>query len=191
LTDPPVYSALREALRAVKGAHPFTIDAFVLLPDHLHCLWTLPKGDADYALRWNLVKRRVSEQVRHLITTDLTSSRRKRRELGLWQRRFWEHQIRDDLDFAKHADYVHWNPVKHGYVIRVADWPYSSFHRYVTRGLYPLTWAPAMRKTMRGDMVRRSNRAHSARYTCCASRPRPCGSATVATVSSGNDSHGC
>ncbi len=86
-------------------------------------------------------KRRVSEQVRHLITTDLTSSRRKRRELGLWQRRFWEHQIRDNLDFAKHVDYVHWNPVKHGYVIRVADWPYSSFHRYVTRGLYPLNWA--------------------------------------------------
>jgi len=83
LTDPPVYSALREALRAVKGAHPFTIDAFVLLPDHLHCLWTLPEGDADYALRWNLVKRRVSEQVRHLITTDLSSSRRKRRELGV------------------------------------------------------------------------------------------------------------
>lgn len=136
-----MYSALREALRAVKRAHRFTIDAFVLLPDHLHCLWTLPEGDADYALRWNLVKRRVSQQVRHLITTDLTSSRRKRRELGLWQRRFWEHQIRDDLDFAKHVDYVHWNPVKHGYVIRVADWPYSSFHRYVTRGLYPLTWA--------------------------------------------------
>jgi len=141
LTDPPVYSALREALRAVKRAHRFTIDAFVLLPDHLHCLWTLPEGDADYALRWNLVKRRVSQQVRHLITTDLTSSRGKRRELGLWQRRFWEHQIRDDLDFAKHVDYVHWNPVKHGYVIRVADWPYSSFHRYVTRGRYPLTWA--------------------------------------------------
>ncbi|MGH8334616.1 MAG: REP-associated tyrosine transposase, partial [Pseudomonas sp.] len=102
-------------------------------------LWTLPEGDADYALRWNLVKRRVSQQVRHLITTDLTSSRGKRRELGLWQRRFWEHQIRDDLDLARHVDYVHWNPVKHGYVIRVADWPYSSFHRYVTRGLYPLT----------------------------------------------------
>jgi putative transposase len=141
LTDPPVCSALREALRAVKRAHPFTIDVLVLLPDHLHCLWTLPEGDADYALRWNLVKRRVSQQVRHLITTDLTSSRRKRRELGLWQRRFWEHQIRDDLDFAKHVGYVHWNPVKHGYVIRVADWPYSSFHRYVARGIYPLTWA--------------------------------------------------
>ncbi|MGH8468660.1 MAG: REP-associated tyrosine transposase [Gammaproteobacteria bacterium] len=141
LTDPPVVSALREALWAVKRAHRFTIDAFVLLPDHLHCLWTLPEGDADYALRWNLVKRRVSGQVRHLIATDLTSSRSKRRELGLWQRRFWEHQIRDDLDFAKHVDYVRWNPVKHGYVIRVADWPYSSFHRYVTRGLYPLTWA--------------------------------------------------
>jgi REP-associated tyrosine transposase len=83
LTDPPVYSALREALRAVKRAHPFTIDALVLLPDHLHCLWTLPEGDADYALRWNLVKRRVSQQVRHLITTDLTSSRHKQRELGL------------------------------------------------------------------------------------------------------------
>jgi putative transposase len=99
------------------------------------CLWILTEGDADYALRWNLVKRRVSQQVRHLITTDLTSSCRKRLELGLWQRRFWEHQIRDDLDFAKHVDYLHWNPVEHGYVIRVANWPYSSFHRYVARGL--------------------------------------------------------
>jgi putative transposase len=82
------------------------------------------------------VKRRVSPQV--LITPDLTSSRRKRGELGLWQRRFWEHPIRDDLDFAKHIAYVHWNPVNHGYVIRVADWPYSGFHRYVARGFYPL-----------------------------------------------------
>lgn len=141
LTERPFYEALKQSLRQVKNLHPFTIDAFVLLPDHLHCLWSLPEGDTDYALRWSLIKRQVSQQTRERLAAPLTKSRRKRRELGLWQRRFWEHQIRDERDFAKHVDYVHWNPVKHGYVKRVSDWPYSSFRRYVARGVYAVDWA--------------------------------------------------
>lgn len=141
LTNKPFYDALKQSIHRVKKTHPFKIEAFVLLPDHLHCLWTLPENNADYALRWNLIKRLTSQQTRHLITPKLSSSRQARRELGLWQRRFWEHQVRDERDFEKHVDYIHWNPVKHGHVNAVVDWPYSSFHRFVERGIYPLDWA--------------------------------------------------
>jgi putative transposase len=141
LTEPPFVEALRQSLHLVKERYPFTIEAFVVLPDHLHCIWTLPPRDADYARRWSIIKRRVSQQTRHLIATVLTRSRNERDELGLWQRRFWEHQIRDDRDFERHADYIHWNPVKHGYTGTVADWPHSSFHRFVARGIYPADWA--------------------------------------------------
>ncbi|HLD13727.1 MAG TPA: transposase [Burkholderiales bacterium] len=141
LTAAPFYQALKQSLRTVRETRPFTIEAFVLLPDHLHCLWTLPENDADYAVRWNIIKRGVSQQTRDLLTAPLTRSRQQRGELGLWQRRFWEHRIRDERDFEKHVDYIHWNPVKHGYVKRVKDWPYSSFHRFVDRGLYPPDWA--------------------------------------------------
>jgi putative transposase len=132
---------LKYAFRQVNAEHPFTIDAFILLPDHLHCIWTLPAGDANYALRWNVIKRLVSQATRDLLGYPVDRSRQQRRELGLWQRRFWEHQVRDEQDFIKHVEYVHRNPVKHGYVIRVRDWPYSSFHRYVRQGLYPVDWA--------------------------------------------------
>ncbi len=141
LTRAPFYVALKRALKQVKTEHPFTIDAVVLLPDHLHCIWTLPPDDARYALRWNLIKRLVSQETRHLVASPLSTSRQQRRDLGLWQRRFWEHRIRDEQDLVKHVEYIHWNPVKHGHVARVQDWPYSSFHRYVKQGLYPLDWA--------------------------------------------------
>ena len=141
LTNAPFYLALKNALRRVNAQHSFTIDAFVLLPDHLHCIWTLPPSDARYALRWNLIKRLVSQATRHLVQIPTSRSYQQRRELGLWQRRFWEHQIRDEQDLVKHVEYIHWNPVKHGYVARVRDWPYSCFHRYVKQGLYPLDWA--------------------------------------------------
>ena len=141
LADPPFYLALKNTLQQVQAEHPFTLDAFVLLPDHVHCIWTLPPGDANYALRWNLIKRLVSQATRHLVKAPLNRSRQQRRELGLWQRRFWEHQIRDEQDLVKHVEYIHWNPVKHGCVARVMDWPYSSFHRHVNQGLYPLDWA--------------------------------------------------
>jgi len=141
LTEPPFSLALRNTLRQVNAEHPFTTEAFVVLPDHLHCIWTLPLGDANYAMRWNIIKRIVSQETRRLIESPISRSHRQRRELGLWQRRFWEHQVRDERDLLRHVEYIHWNPVKHGYVTRVRDWPYSSFHRYVKQGLYPLDWA--------------------------------------------------
>lgn len=141
LMQAPFYSALKESVRLVMSQRPFIIEAFVLLPDHLHCIWTLPPNDSDYAARWSMIKRGVSQKVRDMIEAPLSKSRQARREIGLWQRRFWEHQIRDDLDREKHIEYIHWNPVKHGYVAKVCDWPYSSFHRYVARGHYPLDWA--------------------------------------------------
>ena len=129
---------LRECVAWVRKAHPFAIDAWVVMPEHLHAIWTLPPGDADYALRWSSIKRRFS---RGLPPVELLSSARIRRgERGIWQRRFWEHVIRDDADFQRHADYIHFNPVKHGHTARVADWPYSTFHRYVAEGIYPLDW---------------------------------------------------
>jgi len=130
---------LRTTLRKVKEDHPFCIDAMVVLPEHLHCVWTLPVGDADYGTRWALIKAGFSRNLPSL--EGRSKSREKRGERGIWQRRYWEHMIRDERDFERHVDYVHWNPVKHGWVERVADWPYSSFHGYVQRGVLPSDWA--------------------------------------------------
>jgi len=141
LAHPDAVGALRTALRNIRSLHPFKIDALVILPDHLHTLWTLPPGDADYALRWNIIKRQVAQSVRHLASQTPSASRIKRREIGFWQRRYWEHQIRDNADFERHMDYIHYNPVKHGCVGCVADWPYSTFHRYVRLDTYPADWA--------------------------------------------------
>ncbi len=129
---------LRGAIRKVKTAHPFEIDAIVVLPDHLHCLWTLPDDDGDHATRWGLIKAEFSRDLAR--RERISDSRRKRGERGIWQRRFWEHLNRDDRDYQRHIDYIHWNPVKHGWTQRVADWPYSSFHAYVRRGFYPPDW---------------------------------------------------
>ena len=129
---------LREAVRKVRAAHPFQIDAWVVLPDHMHCVWTLPEGDLDYSTRWKEIKATFS---RSLPKTDIiTPVMAKRGERGIWQRRFWEHTIRNDADFAAHIDYVHLNPYKHGLVAHVRDWPYSSFHRYVRHGIYRIGW---------------------------------------------------
>jgi putative transposase len=137
LTEAPVREALREAIRQTRLTAPFTIDAWLLLPDHLHCMWPLPPGDADFSMHWSTIKRYVSRQCCETFGIDnLSASRIKRHESGLWQRRFWEHQIRDHADFARHVDYIHWNPVKHGLVARAVDWPYSTFHRFVHDGLY-------------------------------------------------------
>ena len=122
----------------MRQAHPFQIDGIVILPDHLHTLWTLPEGDDDYSLRWRQIKSAFSRRLDEGET--VSASRSRKRERGVWQRRFWEHTIRDDEDFARHLDYIHYNPVKHGHVKRVADWPYSSFHRHVQQGIYSLEW---------------------------------------------------
>jgi putative transposase len=130
---------LRTAVREVRENWVFHIDAWVILPDHMHCVWTLPPGDDDITNRWRLIKQGFSKALP--MTECRSSVRMARGERGIWQRRFWEHAIRDDRDYAAHVDYCHINPLKHGYVKRVADWPYSTFHRYVERGVYPLAWA--------------------------------------------------
>ncbi|MFA6163847.1 MAG: transposase [Methylobacter sp.] len=130
---------LREAFRHTQQRHPFVIEAIVVLPEHLHCLWRLPEGDDDFSLRWRLIKAHFS---RHIVSGErVSASRQRKNERGIWQRRYWEHLIRDDIDYQRHFDYIHYNPVKHGYVAKVADWPYSSFHRCVKRGIYPPDWA--------------------------------------------------
>jgi putative transposase len=129
---------LRAAVRVTRGARPFTVDAIVVLPDHLHTVMTLPANDADFSSRLSLIKRRFTDA---LARTGILLPRYPNGEIALWQRRFWEHTIRDDKDFERHVDYIHFNPVKHGFVARVRDWPHSSFHRYVRRGLLPEDWA--------------------------------------------------
>ncbi len=130
---------LRSVFQKVKSDRSFKIDAIVILPEHLHCIWTLPQGDADYKTRWALIKAGFS---RALPPGERRSnSRIKRGERGIWQRRFWEHMIRDQVDYQRHVDYIHWNPVKHNLVKKPIDWPHSSFHSYVERGIYAEDWA--------------------------------------------------
>ncbi|MCW8945267.1 MAG: transposase [Sedimenticola sp.] len=129
---------LRHVIRQVKLRHPFHIDAIVILPDHLHTIWTLPEGDSDYPKRWMLIKSGFSRGVG--IKEPRNPSRIAKRERGIWQRRYWEHMIRDERDYAMHMDYIHYNPVKHGRVERASDWPYSSIHRYIQNGMLDQDW---------------------------------------------------
>jgi len=128
---------LRESVRETRRENPFHIDAWVVLPEHLHAVWTLPPGDDDYSGRWKRIKGQFTHR---LIVAGLPISQNTRNEYNLWQRRFWEHTLRDESDFARHVDYVHYNPVKHGLVRQVRDWPHSSFHRYVSSGIYLADW---------------------------------------------------
>ena len=130
--------ALRQAFRYINEKYPYRLDAVVVLPDHLHCIWTLPPDDSDYSRRWSLLKGHFSRVIEK--DERISKSRQKRRERGVWQRRFWEHMVRDQEDVNRHVDYIHWNPVKHGWVRQVADWPLSSFHDYVARGTYSENW---------------------------------------------------
>jgi putative transposase len=129
---------LRAVIEQVKLAHPFSIVAMVVLPEHLHAIWRLPPDDADYPTRGSLIKAGFS---RRIAKGELVrASRLIKRERGIWQRRYWEHQIRDESDLARQVDYIHYNPVKHGWVKNVADWPHSTFHEYVKRQLLPPDW---------------------------------------------------
>jgi putative transposase len=130
---------LREAVKQTRKRRPFHIDAWVVLPDHLHCIWTLPSGDDDFSGRWYDIKMSFSKAIPR--TENRSASSVRRGERGIWQRRFWEHTIRDDRDYAAHMDYVHFNPVKHAYAAQPAEWPYSSFRRCVAAGIYPANWA--------------------------------------------------
>ncbi|MEJ7746511.1 MAG: transposase [Luteimonas sp.] len=133
---------LRAAFHVARTARPFEVMAAVVLPDHLHCVWWLPAGDADNATRWRHIKATFS---RSLPATERRSPRRLvKAERGIWQRRYWEHLIRDERDLAAHIDYIHFNPVKHGHVARVVDWPYSTFHREVRYGVLPADWGGGM-----------------------------------------------
>jgi len=142
LCDENVRKVLRSGVRDVQAIHPFTIDGWVLLPDHLHCIWTLPPDDANFSIRWAMIKRYVTKQCgSDLRRNDLMNkSKQKRNESTLWQRRFWEHKISDERDYEIHMDYIHYNPVKHRIVNKVVDWPYSTFHRYVREGVYDKNW---------------------------------------------------
>ncbi|KJY87704.1 transposase [Pseudoalteromonas piscicida] len=129
---------LREAVRWVKSHYPFEINAWVVLPDHIHAVLILPDGDSDYSNRWREIKKRFSKSLP--ATERVSASRQHKNERGIWQRRFWEHTIKDENDYWHHVNYVHYNPLKHGLVTRVQDWPYSSFHRAVQYGIYPQNW---------------------------------------------------
>jgi putative transposase len=135
---------LRSAYTSAQKRYPFKTIAICILPDHLHAIWSLPPDDADFPLRWNLIKGGFSRGLP--ASADRTESKISRREKGIWQRRYWEHAIRDDADLARHVDYIHFNPVKHGYVSKVRDWPHSSFHRFVAKGILPPDWGGDVRE---------------------------------------------
>jgi putative transposase len=147
---PENVALLRSAIKEVMQKHPFKIDAFVLLPDHLHCIWTLPQQDSDFSTRWRLIKSYFSRNFdqrnvgwvegRNPTNEAHTASRQMEKEKPVWQRRFWEHLIRDQKDLKRHIEYIHYNPVKHGLTKAPVDWVNSSFHRYVSNGIYNLEW---------------------------------------------------
>ena len=143
--------ALRQATRETVRDHPFRIGAWVVLPDHLHAIWRLPPDDADFSTRWRLIKTRFARAIPR--GERLSPTRIARGERGIWQRRFWEHLIRDEDELGRYVEYCAINPVKHGYVRRAVDWPYSSFHRDVRRGLFAADWGIDV--TMTGDFGER------------------------------------
>jgi putative transposase len=131
---------LRRSFKYVMQRHPFKIDAAVILPEHLHCIWTLPEGDSDYSMRWRLIKTFFSRRCGQEVRGEVSISRRHKKEQAVWQRRFWEHCIRDEQDWSRHVEYIHYNPVRHGLVRAPRDWKYSSFHRFVREGKYDAMW---------------------------------------------------
>ena len=139
---------LRDVFNLVMERKPFQIESIVVLPDHIHCIWTLPKGDHEYSERWKGIKYRFSLNLKKSFPT--TESMNKKKEKGLWQRRFWEHLIRDQDDFNRHVDYIHYNPVKHNLAKRALDWPHSSFKRFVMKGTYEKNWGSALPSNIEG-----------------------------------------
>lgn len=131
--------ALRNAIRQTLRRYPFRIDAMVILPDHIHAIWTLPPGDVDFSIRWRLIKTRFAKSIPR--GESRSAVREARGERGIWQQRFWEHLIRDEDDYGHHVEYCYINPMKHALVGRVCDWPFSSFHRDVRDGIFPQDWA--------------------------------------------------
>jgi putative transposase len=141
----------RESIRQVRQQLPFHIDAWVVLPNHTHCVWTLPPHDENYAARWQAIKTGFSKRIPK--TEFISTARARQGERGIWQRRYWEHTIRDEADYATHVNYCYINPLKHGLVEQVKDWPFSSFHRDVKNGLFPLDWACPTSSMEAGESV--------------------------------------
>ena len=131
---------LRASFRTVQQKRPFSLDAVVVLPEHLHCIWTLPPGDADFATRWRLIKTWFTRHCDPSIRPEVSSVQSNRQEQGIWQHRYWEHMLRDVKDFERHVEYIHYNPVKHGHASSPFAWPHSSFRRYVEAGIYDKDW---------------------------------------------------
>ena len=131
---------LRQAFKNVMKKYPFTIDAAVILPEHLHFVWTLPPNDVDFSTRWRLIKTWFTKHCKYKSVIKFNNSQIKRGEKTIWQHRYWEHLLRDGLDFEQHINYIHYNPVKHGYVSRAIDWKHSSFHKYVEQGIISSNW---------------------------------------------------
>ena len=142
LTQVACRNILHKVIHEVKQQHIFSIDAWVLLPNHIHCIWSLPEGDSNFSKRWGMIKAGFSKRAKGFLHKDewMAKTKWKYREATIWQRRFWEHMIRDEDDLNKHMDYIHFNPIKHGLVKNVEDWPFSTFHRCVKQGLYPPDW---------------------------------------------------
>ena len=139
---------LMACFKLVSAEYPFRVDAMVILPDHLHCIWTLPDSDFDFSVRWKRLKACFSRNYACSRKADVSESMHKKREKGIWQRRFWEHCIRDQEDFNRHCDYIHYNPVKHELVNLPMEWKYSSFKRFVRNGLYPEAWGQTVRREL-------------------------------------------
>ncbi len=157
LTEPLARQCLHSAFAETRQWRPFDTQAFCLMPDHLHCLWTLPEEDVDYSSRWIKIKAAFTRSWLAAGGSELvrSPSKRKKNEHAIWQRREWEHKIRSQEDFNRHVDYIHFNPVKHGLAVRPADWEWSTFQRYVDLGFYELGWGdqepPNIRKLNGGE----------------------------------------
>lgn len=143
LCDPRIRRILRVKIVELRRHRPFAIDAWVPLPDHLHCIWTMPDSDTDFSTRWAWLKKIATKAAAHCGVINRSGT-------SLWQARFWEHRIRDEGDFQAHCDYIHWNPVRHGLVSHASDWPWPTFHRFVVEGLLPQDWGKGGVKIVTG-----------------------------------------
>lgn len=142
LTSKHARGCLRHAINITREKRPFTIEGFVLLPDHIHTIWRLPEGDNDFPTRWQIIKSLFTRNYQRAIQpqTSISKSKIQKNEQGIWQRRYWEHLIREEKDFYHHLDYIHYNPVKHGYVSSPKDWEFSSLQKYVEKEWYDINW---------------------------------------------------
>ena len=144
LASQEAVEVLRNAFRVVRDKHHFDVDAIVVLPDHLHCIWTLPRDETDFAIRWQLIKTWFTKHCAPGLRPLANHAGVAKRGPAIWQQRYWEHLLRDEPDFTRHAEYIHYNPVKHGYATSPIEWPYSSFRRYVEAGTYSSDWGRGM-----------------------------------------------